>query len=147
MNPARVRNRGLQISASAIPGVLANFRLKFNKRSRKDPNAGHANVEPDFSSRVEGVLYLLRDDREIAKMDRFENAPTDYRRELVFIVGKGQMVLAWTYIANDMVVDNTLLPPAWYIGHLLAGSEFLSDAYVQSIQQVTCKPNSSSEPA
>lgn len=147
MNLARVQKRGLQIDGNATAGVLSNYRLRFNKRSRKNPCAGHANIEPDFSSRVEGVLYPLCDDREIEKMDPFESAPTHYRRELVFIQGREQLVLAWTYIANDSVVDNALSPPKWYIKHLLAGSEFLSNDYIEFIRHVECLADSSSEPA
>ena len=147
MNPARVQKRGLRIEGDAMAGFLANYRLRFNKRSRKNPCAGHANIEPDFSSRVEGVLYPLCDDREIEKMDPFESAPNHYRRELVFIQGREQLVLAWTYIANDSVVDNALSPPQWYINHLLEGSEFLSNDYIEFIRHVECLADSSSEPA
>ena len=147
MNPARVQKRGLRIEGDAMAGVLANYRLRFNKRSRKNPCAGHANIEPDFSSRVEGVLYPLCDDREIENMDPFESAPDHYRRELVFVQGREQLVLAWTYIANDSVVDNALSPPQWYINHLLEGSEFLSNDYIEFIRHVECLVDSSLEPA
>ena len=146
MNPARVKKRGLRFEADVIAGSLANFRLRFNKRSRKNPCAGHANIEPDFSSRVEGVLYPLCDYHEIEKMDPFESAPSHYRRELVFVQSNEQLILAWTYIANDSVVDNTLSPPEWYIRHLLEGSQFLSSDYIKSIRQVECLVDSSSEP-
>ena len=146
MNPARVQKRGLQIEGDAMAGFLANYRLRFNKRSRKNPCAGHANIEPDFSSRVEGVLFPLCDDREIEKMDPFESAPSHYRRELVFVQSSQQLILAWTYIANDSVVDNALSPPQWYINHLLAGAEFLSNDYIEFIRDVECLADSSSEP-
>ena len=147
MNPARVRKRGLTFSIDVRSGTLLNFQLKFNKRSRKNPQAGHANIEPEFGSHVEGVLYELQDDREIEKMDRYESAPEDYRRELVLLQTQAKPILAWTYLANDSVIDNSLSPPEWYIQHLLAGSRFLSLGYIQSIKATACLANSSIEPS
>ena len=147
MNPNRVQSRGLSCTAEPQAGTLRNFRLRFNKRSRKNPQAGHANIEPEYGSYVEGVLYPLADEQEVLKMDRFESAPTDYRRELVFIETMDTLELAWTYIANERVIDNNLAPPAWYVDHLLAGSEFLSRTYIESIESVDVIPGSTVEQA
>ena len=146
MNPARVRVRNLELEDVPIRATLTNYVLRFNKKSRKDPNAGHANIVPKFGVQVEGVLYPLRDAQEIEKMDPFESAPSHYRRELVFVRTDSRLVLAWTYIANPSVVDETLLPPKWYVEHLLAGAEFLSPKYIDKIRQVECLKHLDIEP-
>jgi len=147
MNPDRVCARGLVCVAEPIAGKLWNFRLRFNKRSRKNPEAGHANIVADFSSSVEGVLYHLCDEHEISKMDPFESAPSHYRRELVFVETEDSLILAWTYIANDSVIDDSLFPPKWYIEHLLAGSQFLSSEYVDQLKSIECNTLSVREPS
>lgn len=140
MDQSRVRERGLKTAGDCVGAELRNFELKFNKRSRKSPNSGHANIVPKFGSKVEGVLYSLASSREIQKMDTFEYAPIDYRRELVFVRVASRLVLSWTYIANESAIDDSLRPPPWYIEHLLAGRIFLSPAYIAFIESVECRP-------
>ena len=146
MNPARVFKRGLDLTGPPIAGTLHNFELRFNKRSRLNPAAGHANIVHAFGSSVEGVLYPLQDEAEIEKMDPFESAPTHYRRELVLVETANSVVLTWTYIANATVIDESLIPPRWYLDHLLEGRNFLSDSYVHLLESVVTLPDSNSEP-
>ena len=139
MNPERVDERGLRRVGTCVGVVLLNYELRFNKRSRKAPNRGHANIVPQFGSKVEGVLYELVCTNEIRKMDPFEHAPIDYRREIVFVRHSSTAHLAWTYIANESVIDDTLRPPRWYVDHLLAGQAYLSPKYVDFINSIECR--------
>ena len=122
-----------------VGATLLNYELRFNKKSRKNPDCGHANVVPRFGESVQGVLYTLLGPNEIRKMDRFEHAPVDYRRELVVVRYSSQIRVAWTYIANESVIDDSLLPPRWYVDRLLAGSRYLSNDYVRFIQAFECQ--------
>lgn len=133
MNPARVADRGLSV-LSAQSGVLKGFRLLFNKMSRDHKGVGHANIEFDRHSVVEGVLYELAHADDILKMDPFERAPWNYGREVVAI-RQGQITTwAWTYFANPAVKIAGLRPPRAYMAHLLAGEVYLSQDYLQQLQ-------------
>jgi gamma-glutamylcyclotransferase (GGCT)/AIG2-like uncharacterized protein YtfP len=133
MNPARVSARGLQVVA-ARAGQLDGYYLTFNKMSREHAGYGHANIEFQLQGLVEGVLYELSDTEEILKMDPFERAPWNYGREAVQVEHAQGVTWAWTYFANPAVKRHNLLPPASYLEHLLAGREYLSDAYYATLE-------------
>lgn len=132
MNPARVADRGLSVR-DAQAGVLDGYRLMFNKMSRDHAGVGHANIEFDRHSVVEGVLYELHSADDILKMDPFERAPWNYGREVVPIRQGQHITWAWTYFANPAVKTAGLLPPRTYMGHLLAGEVFLTPEYLQHL--------------
>jgi gamma-glutamylcyclotransferase (GGCT)/AIG2-like uncharacterized protein YtfP len=141
MNPARVSARGLRYE-TICSGLLSEFRLTFDKQSRDHQGSGHANVAAAPSSRVEGVLYRLCSPEEIARMDPFENAPVNYRRERVRVAmgdtAARVEVDAWTYIANPAVLRAGLRPERAYLAHLLAGRPYLSDNYFAWLSSIAC---------
>lgn len=139
MDPARVVDRGIrytQISSA----VLADYVLRFNKRSRNQKGAGHANIVVELGGRVEGVLYQLESPNEIEKMDVFEHVPTNYTREVVSVETQTDTLDVWTYFANPEVVLSGLKPPRWYLAHLLSGRAYLSDRYIEMLESVKCAP-------
>ena len=84
MNPARVRERGLEVTA-CCGASLHGMRLVFDKVSRRHPNVAHANIVYAPGERVEGVLYRLASTAEILKMDPFERTPWNYGRDVVLV--------------------------------------------------------------
>lgn len=132
MNPARVAERGLLVS-EARGARLPGYRLTFNKMSRDHSGHGHANIEFEPRSFIEGVLYKLAHPDEILKMDPFERAPWNYGREIIEVHSGETTIWAWTYFANPAVHVPGLRPREDYLGHLLAGRDFLSDEYFDSL--------------
>ncbi len=163
MNPARVRERGLRVTA-VCGAWLKDRRLVFDKvsrfagseshqnpvhaksaefrasetpsatgRSRLHPNAAHANIAYAPGERVEGVLYKLARADEILKMDPFERAPWNYGRDAVQVQAGEDLIWAWTYFANRAVRRDGLSPPAEYLAHLLAGRDYLSADYFERL--------------
>ncbi|MFP6807962.1 MAG: gamma-glutamylcyclotransferase family protein [Pseudomonadales bacterium] len=145
MNPARVRARKMEFE-ECHAGKLRDFRLTFNKRSVKYPGAAAANVMPHKGAATEGVLYKLQDPGQISMMDPYEGYPVRYDRQALSVVYEGQGIQAWVYIANDRFVAEGLKPARWYLGHLLAGEEYLSSPYFKELEAVACLPDSSVEP-
>ncbi len=140
MNPERMAKRALQV-VDLCPGWLDGFGLRFNKRSRHDALLACANIVYAKGERVEGVLYRLADHLEIAKLDPFEGTPYMYSREMFPVQTEAGVIPAWTYIANPAVIDNNILPARWYVEHLLAGREFLTQEYLQRIDETRCREN------
>lgn len=138
MNSARMAERGLNI-VRAISGQLAGYRLCFNKLARHNPAESRANIQYAPLQRVEGVLYQLESHREIAKLDPFEGAPRYYGRERYTIETSEGVIPAWVYVANPAVIGEGVLPPKWYVEHLLAGKEYLSDDYFSALKRVPCQ--------
>ena len=139
MDPARVVDRGIRFTQISS-AVLADYVLRFNKRSRNQKGAGHANIVVELGGRVEGVLYQLESPNEIEKMDMFEHVPTNYTREVVSVETQTDTLDVWTYFANPEVVLSGLKPPRWYLAHLLSGRAYLSDRYIEMLESVKCAP-------
>ena len=137
MNPARMAGRELQV-IRAVAGYLDGFELCFNKRSRYGKNEARANIGYARHGRVEGVLYELADNSEIAKLDPHEGTPHYYSRERYLINTEQGALPAWVYVANPAVVAEGILPPRWYLKHLLAGEEYLTPQYMTMLRAVTC---------
>ena len=137
MDAARVAARGLVVVA-ARAASLAGCRLVFDKCASDHPGSAHASLAWDPTSRVEGVLYELANEHEIAKMDPFERVPINYSRERVVVVAGDARIVAWTYFANAAVRCAGLEPTRAYLAHLLAGRKFLSPAYVSALECTAC---------
>ena len=137
MNPERVADRGLRVG-QPLAGVIQGYSLRFDKVSAKHPDAAHANIVFDQAGMVEGVLYPLASADEILKMDRFENAPINYGRDVVMVEAPAGNVAAWTYFANAHARRPGLRPPRAYLAHLLAGRQFLSAEYFARLEEHPC---------
>lgn len=137
MNPARMRTRGLEFD-QAIPAKLEQAELLFNKRAADAPHRSYANVGFRQGSVVEGVAYRLCDKHQILKMDPFEGTPRLYSRDIFTVQSDEGPIHAWVYVANKAMIQEDLKPARWYLEHLLAGREFLSEAYFQQLSQVEC---------
>ena len=137
MNPRRVAERGIgydRVTAARAAG----FAVRFEKRSRLQAGAGHANLAYRHGGVAEGVLYRLIDDDEIAKMDPFEGVPVHYSRESICVQTEGGATWAWTYFANRAVIAPNLKPPHWYVAHMAAGERYLSTEYAAWLRSVEC---------
>ena len=146
MNPARVEKRQMGFQ-HVTAGRLSHYRLAFNKRSVKYPGAAAANVMIAPGQEIEGAIYRLTEPREIEKMDPFEGYPRHYDRQVLPINTEQGILPAWVYVANEGYVAEGLKPARWYLNHLLAGREFLSAGYFNSLGRTVCLPDSDIEPA
>lgn len=136
MNPARMAGRGMRYRQS-MPARLAGWQLAFNKRAHGKSGIAYANIVPS-DGLVEGVLYRLRDDREITRMDPFEGHPVRYRRECLAVETPQGPIHTWVYIANDDWQADDLKPERWYLNHLLSGRPWLTDRYYRRLLMVEC---------
>lgn len=137
MNAERMRERGLGV-VRREGARLAGVRLGFDKGSGAHPGAGHACLIHDPTAEVEGILYWLESVDEIRKLDRFENTPINYSRELVRVTTASGPVDCWTYFANPAVLQPGLRPPRSYLRHLLEGRSELSAEYHARLQAWPC---------
>jgi len=145
MNPERVRVRGMAIR-SYMAGTLNDYRLAFNKRSTIVPGAASANVMASPGSVVEGVIYQLEDHTTIETMDPFEGYPVRYGRHIVPIITREGVLESWVYTARADHIQEGLRPARWYLDHLLAGKDMLSEAYFKSLESVVPLADSHIEP-
>lgn len=135
MNPERMRSRGLLFS-EALGGQLTGYELCFNKRAHDRPGTAYANIRHRQGGVVEGVLYRLAEAGEIFKMDPFEGTPVFYSRERMPVLTTQGVLPGWVYVANPAWRSDGLRPTRAYLEHLLAGREFISEAYWQALSAV-----------
>ena len=78
MDP-RVMQRNVPSARPLGPGRLDGYRLEFNVYSDRW-EGGAANLEPDETGRVWGVVWEMEDD-DLERLDTFSGHPTYYRQE------------------------------------------------------------------
>lgn len=129
MNPERMRKRGVDFKQRR-KGILRGYCLVFNKIATGFPGAGYANIVPDESGLVEGILYEVEKDDIENKLDRYEGYPVHYKTyEMKVELEDGTEVDATVYVASEEYVAEGLMPTRDYLDHLLKGSDLLSEDY------------------
>ncbi|REC94447.1 gamma-glutamylcyclotransferase family protein [Kushneria indalinina] len=120
-----------------LSATLRNWRLYFDKASRVD-GVAHANVRMEEGGLVEGVLYELTHPAQIRDMDPFEGHPCEYCRQVAMVDTADGPLAAWVYVALPGKTGSGRLPAREYLGHLLAGRDFLSHAYLERLSTQHC---------
>ena len=115
---------------AVLAGWIDGFGLRFNKRSAQDTNLGCANIVYAPTEKIQGLLYQLQTVSEIT---------VDFLREIIdtaenyFKCKPITDCKRWVYVANPSVLDDSLMPATWYVEHLMAGRDFISDDYYKAI--------------
>lgn len=131
LNEKRMIDRGVNFK-SKEKGILKGYKLVINKKSKKNPNIGFANIIKDKNSEVEGIIYEVNHS-EILKLDNFEGFPNHYHREIIDINNKQCVV----YIANNTWISNIELKTTEeYKNHILEGKKFLSKEYYDKLLEI-----------
>jgi len=118
-------------------GIMKDWKLVFNKIRDEEKGSGYANIEPEIGSIVEGIIYKVSEEG-IEKLDRREGVPDDYLQETMSVGNNNQeSINCIVYIANRSKINNSLKPERWYLNHLLAGKEFLSENYYSWLEQTS----------
>ena len=88
MDPKQMRQRGVSEKAlsSAVPAILLDFKLEFNKPAGPSSETGYSNIVPREGERVEGVLYPRITEFDIDKLDQYNGYPDQYTREDVIVL-------------------------------------------------------------
>ena len=134
---------GARLAAEGVPwgrreaGRLDGWQLAFNKRWKKFPGAGVANIVPVPEGVVHGTLNEMPP-AGLDILDRYEGvASGDYVRRTVRVVHADGPVEAVTYVAISDLADG-LDPSCAYLTHLLAGRDMLPEAYLRGLAARTC---------
>jgi gamma-glutamylcyclotransferase (GGCT)/AIG2-like uncharacterized protein YtfP len=136
MNQQRMRERRVNYS-SALPAHVHGYNLVFNKVAYSPSGAGYANLSPGEGT-VHGVLYHLDGPEDLDTLDGYEGVGSDhyYRKTMhVRLSQDNTTVLAVAYLACAKRTREGLKPTKDYLGHLLAGKEFLPEAYYETLKE------------
>jgi len=113
--------------------VLNDFKLTFDKKAVNEPGFAYADILPQNSSRVEGILYEIEDEG-IEILDRVEGFPDHYKRDKINVItDKGEEKSAIVYRASEDMVDENLKPSGEYLGYMMQGRDLLSKEYTEKL--------------
>lgn len=131
---ARLKPRGVPVTERAL-GRLEGWRLAFNKPWSKFSGGGAANILPDAAGVTFGTLNLMPPEG-LDVLDHYEGvAGGHYERRTLAVThaGTGLPVEAVAYVAlRDL--DPALIPPRFYLDHLLAGRDLLPPDYTRWLE-------------
>lgn len=134
MNPERMKEREVVFYSRDLL-ILPGWSLKFHKTTIQ-PNKGAANIVADDSGVVEGILYQITMEG-IFNLDKYEHYPTEYDRVTLKILdNKGLEKEIVTYIAHPHKTKEGLKPSRFYLEHLLAAEDILSEDYYNQLKRV-----------
>lgn len=134
----RLKPEGVAVTAR-IGGRLDGWRLTFNKVRMGAPASGAANICMAAGEQVHGTLNEMPE-AGLVVLDRYEGVATrQYQREIVKVVraDTGAAVEAMTYVALN-IGEDSLRPLRSYLGHLLAGRDFLPTDYCARLEGHPC---------
>jgi gamma-glutamylcyclotransferase len=140
LETARLIPEGLQVKERVL-GYVEGWQLLFNKPWSKFSGGGAANIMPHVSDHVYGTLNRM-DARGLDVLDHYEGvAGGHYRRVPLRVVRPAfdDEVEAVVYLAQG-VADASLIPPRFYLDHLLKGRDLLPQDYVARIEAFATLP-------
>jgi gamma-glutamylcyclotransferase (GGCT)/AIG2-like uncharacterized protein YtfP len=132
---ARLRARVPSALVRSI-GYLQGYTVRYNKKSVD--GSGKCNVvRTDENDRVYGVVYDFLVDEQPA-LDKHEGLGRGYHTEEVRVVTDNGETGAYTYVADELAVDESLRPYSWYKEFVVKGARQhrLPDEYIAQLESV-----------
>ena len=130
MSSKVLARRGLTPKQSK-PGMVAGYRLSFSHAGLLPIEPAFANIEPDESACVHGVLHLMSP-HQLKRLDRYEGA--EYRHVDVTVATGGGDVTALAYLDPNIVLG--IIPSRRYLRTCCQGArEFgVPEEYVRTLE-------------
>lgn len=128
---ARLKPRGVPVRERVL-GRLSGWGLVFNKTWHRFSGGGAANIVPQEAGITYGTLNLMPS-QGLDILDHYEGVAAGHYERRAVRVGMGETGEAVDAIAYVGVkeLDANLIPPRFYLNHLLAGRDLLPSDYTQ----------------
>ena len=140
LETARLAPEGLCVKERVL-GFVSGWQLVFDKPWAKFAGGGAANICPHPHDHVYGTLNLM-DARGLDVLDHYEGVAGGHYRRAVLHVSRpawDDRVEAVVYLA-DGDLNPSLIPPRFYLDHLLAGRDLLPPDYVAKLDAFATLP-------
>ena len=108
---------------------LDGWKLVFDKIASGKPGVAYSNISPKINSCVEGIIYKIKSEDILNKLDKDEGWPKHYEKKYMSVKTANGFLECLVYIANPNQTQKGLKPERKYMDEILAGKEFLSDSY------------------
>ena len=111
-------------------GFLKKFKIVFDQAGFFDSSWSPANIQPNNSDVVEGIIYSL-EEKDLKKLDVYERYYERLEVEVVQL--QGSSIKAFAYYSPDSKEEKP--PSKEYINLALQGRKFLSPGYLEKLKQ------------
>ena len=115
-------------------GKLNGWEIVFDKIASGKPGVAYSNISPKENSCVEGIIYKIKSEDVLNKLDKDEGWPKHYEKKYLSIKTANGFLECLAYIANPNKTQKGLQPDRKYLNEILAGKEFLSDSYYSELK-------------
>lgn len=135
-----LRRRLVERAPSALvraTGYMEGYTIRFNKKSMDGSGKCNLVKTEDEESKVYGVVYDFLDADKPA-LDKHEGLGEGYNTEEVRVITAGGEITAYTYVAEDSAVVDSLKPYSWYKDLVVEGARqhALPAEYVAQLEGV-----------
>lgn len=133
----RMKERNINFISRKF-AVLKDYKVVFNKVSKKSVYIGYANIVESKSDYVEGALYEITPE-ELSIINKYEGAnskPSHYYRTIVDVICDGEIINAVTYVANPIMIRENIKPEKNYLNYILEGKDIFSEKYYEKLNSV-----------
>ena len=115
-------------------GKLNGWEIVFDKIASGKPGVAYSNISPKENSCVEGIIYKIKSEDVLNKLDKDEGWPKHYEKKYLSIKTANGFLECLVYIANPNQTQKGLRPERKYLNEILAGKEFLSYSYYSELK-------------
>ena len=113
---------------------LDGWKLVFDKIASGKPGVAYSNISPKINSCVEGIIYKIKFEDVLNKLDKDEGWPKHYEKKYLLVKTANGFLECLVYIANPNKTQKGLQPDRKYLNEILAGKEFLSNSYYSELK-------------
>ena len=115
-------------------GKLDGWEIVFDKIASNKPGVAYSNIVSKENSCVEGIIYKIKSEDVLNKLDKDEGWPKHYEKKYMSVKTANGFLECLVYIANPNKTQKGLQPDRKYLNEILAGKEFLSDSYYSELK-------------
>lgn len=120
-------------------GKIDGWEILFDKAASGKPGVAYSNISPKKNSCVQGIVYKIKSEDILNKLDKREGWPEHYEKKYMSVKTANGFLECLVYVANPNTTQQVLHPERKYLDEILAGKEFLSDSYYSKLKNTaTC---------
>lgn len=115
---------------------LSGWKFSLNKRAGDGKHA-YANIEPDSTQAVYGILYRISRRAEREYLNRREGYPYHYYKEYLNVtIGEQEFPSAIVYVAMPEYITDGLPAAPLYADELRRGGKALPELYREQLERI-----------
>ena len=118
-------------------GKLDGWKIVFDKAASGKPGVAYSNISPKENSCVEGIVYKIKSEDILNKLDKREGWPQHYEKKYMSVKTTNGFLECLVYVAIPNTTQQGLHPERKYLDEILAGKEFLSDSYYSELKNIS----------